>query len=377
MRSSCFLISRFCLLAGCAVLLSACSTTPDRYAFWRDVPPADTAPSETSKPNLADIPASPDVSQARQDMQDLQTKLAADRNAAYTQAQADKNTMNGSVAPLAPISSGDVASDNLPPVGANATAMNMPSAISTTPPTAMGLPTALQMPAALAPAPAMANPNTVNPNAVAGALPTWPVYVPPSVQINTPVRPYAMAQSSPDYVYGRSGVQFRQQMNANGSVPIPASTIPVNNQNVTVDMSALGGSLLGGPRFGGGYGLRRPGMPDGTLSNMPAIYFKHGSTRLSPNDRKKLASFAATAKSTNRPVKLVGHASTRTKAKSVAKAKAINLKVSADRTEHVLQALTKQGVPSQQINATALGDVDARQAPSEAAARRVDVLIGQ
>ena len=380
---------RLCAMAALALSATACSSTPDRYAFWRDDVPASATADETmttSKPNLADIPASPDVNQARKDMQDLQTKLAADRDAANQQAQNDKDIASGKmVQPLAAIKSPAVNDDNLPPVGANT---RMPSALQ---PKQQGMTAdaAPMMDAATQPTispPIPGQPALANPNRSADGTPNWPVYVPPSVQINPPLRPYASLEPAPDYAYGRSAVQYKQRAE-NGSKLIPpagmATAIPQvgNNDNVTVDMSALGGAPMGtGPGLMNGrppFGhntLQEAGI-NGVLSNKPAVYFKHGSTRLSAADRKKLVALATKADA--KPIQVIGHASSRTATTSPKKAKAINMKVSATRAEHVLEALTQTGVPAERITTKAVGDRDANKAPSEAAARRVDVLIGQ
>ena len=222
-----------------------------------------------------------------------------------------------------------------------------------------------------------------NPNRTAEGNPTWPVYMPPSVQINAlgnspvvpnpPLRPYAALQPAPDYAYGRGDVQLRQPMAA---AAVPNGLPAINTDNVTVDFSALGMKPGSNGFNAKGTALQAAGV-NGMLSSGPEIYFNHGSTRLSPNDKKKLAALAASAAARQQPVRLVGHASTRTAAKSAKQAKAVNLKISAERAMNVLDELTKKGVSPEQIHTTAVGDKGAKAAPSEAAARRVDVLIGQ
>ena len=369
MRSVFYVSMRVCAMLMLAMSLTACSTTPDRYAFWRDNAPAADANSTAAKPNLADIPTSPNVDQARQDMKDLQTKLAADRDEATAQAQTDKDVAAGKISqPLAAIHSGAaLKSDTIPPVGTG-TASAITSSNTLADNTGV-------------PANTSAQPAMTNPNRNVDGNPTWPVYMPPSVQINpvvpnnVPLHPYAALQPAPDYAYGRSAVQSRQPTNdvaqsAPGTLPAM-----LNNDNVTVDLSALGLAKSGSAYSGKDANSIRAAGINGVLST-PAIYFKHGSTRLSPNDRKKLANLAASAAATRQPVRLIGHASTRTAAKSAQQAKTINMHISAKRATNVLNELTKKGVPPNQIQTTAVGDKGAQTAPSEAAARRVDVLIG-
>lgn len=377
---------RLTTLCSLAVLTSACSTTPDRYAFWRDDAPTLTSRTTTSqdaKPNLADVPAAPDVTQARADMQDLQKKLAADRDAAYRQAQNDKNLLQNEMTttPLASISDNPVSTEPLPPVGnrpmATVTDMTKPQDLAGIQPA--GAPSPTQ--------PAMTNPNRApsgtaietNTAQLMPPAPAYPVYTPPSVQINPAARPYSAPTPTPDYVYGRSGVQFRQRMDiANGFqggaplTPPSAPSFPVNTNNITVDMSALGG-----PAVGRGAPLGRPFTPLNSPVGAPAVFFNHGSTRLSPQDHKTLSQLAASAKQNGAPVRVIGHASSRAATKSVAQAKAANLKISADRTAKVMQELARKGVKAERIEPAAMGDSGATQAATESAARRVDILIGQ
>ena len=121
MRSLSVFVRRLGTLAVLALSVTACSSTPDRYAFWRDDTPVTDTETPNAEPNLADIPASPNVDQARQDMKDLQTKLTADRDAATQQAQTDKDVAAGKITqPLASINSSpstknDSQSAGLPP----------------------------------------------------------------------------------------------------------------------------------------------------------------------------------------------------------------------------------------------------------------------
>lgn len=408
---------RLTTLCGVALLTTACSSTPDRYAFWRDDAPTSAGVTTNGKPNLADIPAAPDVNQARADMQELQKKLAADRDQAYRQAQIDSGKLNANVnamtttpvTPLASISDNPVSDENLPPVGTKPPTITdmtdnqaKPQQLAAIQPAGSALPNTLAAPPKAVPVvehavqPSMINPNRPAVDAAAGddlvippPAPTYPVFTPPSVQINAPARPYGAPATPQDYVYGRSGVQFRQRMDAMNSgaptltpPPSAAPSLPINNNNITVDMSALGGPSMGAPSrpgLGGPFLMDKRGpAPMGALPDgMPAVFFSHGSTRLNKQDHKTLSQLAATAKQNGAPVRVVGHASSRAVAKSPAQAKAANLKISADRTAKVIQELARKGVKVDRIESAAVGDSNAERAPSEAAARRVDILVGQ
>ncbi|HEY1096383.1 MAG TPA: OmpA family protein [Alphaproteobacteria bacterium] len=354
------------LIASSSIMLAACSSTPDRYAFWRDDAPADASENMSTKPNLGNIPTSPDVSQARQEMQDLQTKLAADRQAAYTQAQIDKGELTE--ASLSGITTSGIkpavtstsllasnaqdskdpliAQTNLPPIshtGIN----NMATAGST--------------------------PSIINPNRTSDNNPL-PVYTGPNVQVNRGVSPIPQQGTIQDYVYGRSSVQYRQRANE-ASNP----TVDLNSDNITVDMSALGGTMGGNkpsrspnrPPFGM---LQEPMAAGFAASGSPTIYFKHGSAHLSSQDKRTLAQIVSAAQD-GRTVKVIGHASKRAETQSVIAAKEANLKISATRASAVMKELAKHGVNPKQIKPVAVGDTDAKMAPSEKAARRVDIIV--
>jgi outer membrane protein OmpA-like peptidoglycan-associated protein len=71
-----------CLLL--TVSVSACSHTPDRYAFWRDDQPASN--NMTTPPNLGDVPASPNVAQAKSEMATIRDRLEIERQNAFRSA---------------------------------------------------------------------------------------------------------------------------------------------------------------------------------------------------------------------------------------------------------------------------------------------------
>jgi outer membrane protein OmpA-like peptidoglycan-associated protein len=73
---------RFCLSVVLAMTLSACESVPEKYAFWRD-DASGRGLSETSEPNLADVPASPNAADAKTELEAIQARLAAERQKAY------------------------------------------------------------------------------------------------------------------------------------------------------------------------------------------------------------------------------------------------------------------------------------------------------
>jgi outer membrane protein OmpA-like peptidoglycan-associated protein len=341
------------LIALSACALTACSSTPDRYAFWRDDASSVT---NSTKPNLANVPTSPNVDQARQDMQDLQNRLAADRQAAYQQAQQDQNgmTTSPSVVTTSPAAAQDpsIQESNLPPI--SHTGINNMAAPGVT----------------AAPASASA-PAIPNPNRSSNLDNIYPVYTSPSVQINRPSNPLPQAGTINQYVYGRSPAQFRQAATAPTLTP-PAGLTAVNSDSITVDLGALGGGNAPSPR--GGALLRGPMAAGFAASGSPTIYFNHGSARLSPSDKRTLSSIASAAQQ-GRAVKVIGHASKRADTSSSVAAKEANLKISATRASVVMKELARKGVNAKQIQPIALGDSEAAFSPSENKARRVDIVV--
>jgi outer membrane protein OmpA-like peptidoglycan-associated protein len=355
------------ILSG--LMLSACSSTPDRYAFWRDGTPSPSNGTESmttssAKPNLGDIPAAPDVTTARQEMENLQTKLAADRQSAYQQAQSDNTPTS-----LAPRGSAVTVSDPaLLPLGADKNETTQPATFNMA---------NIQAASLTAPGSALATPAMINPNRDP-ANPGLPVYMPQSVQVNRPVNPLPQQGEIGTYIYGRSGVQYRQNLGQQALALTPPSTPPAdNNKSITVDMSALGNNM--GENTGGNMprgGFVHPSVSSAFLNNngAPVIYFNHGSSRLSSNDRQTLSAIASKA-AQGHTVKVIGHASKRAATVSTLAAKEANLKISATRAAAVMKELAKNGVNAKQIEPIAVGDGDARQAPNEKAARRVDIIV--
>lgn len=346
------------LILLAAYSLAACSTT-DRYAFWRDDAPM---AAKNTKPNLSDVPAAPNIEQARKDMQDLQTKLAADRQAAYQQAQQDKR--GGMITSSISTPGADQAFAAVQ----NVQESNLPS-ISQTDMDHMTAPGS-----AIGSAPAIDNPNRST-----HLQNIYPVYTAPSVHINPPHHPSPQAGTIEHYVYGRSHLQYGRARHHAPVLTAPAHKAPAALQDVpdsiTVDLSALGGSgdQTSSVTTSGQHALRPP-ISGLAASGSPTIYFNHGSVRLSPTDKRTLGSIAALAQK-GRTVKVIGHASQRAEASSAAAAKAANLQISAKRAAIVMQELARKGVSAQQIQPIAVGDMQATHAPSESKARRVDIVV--
>lgn len=172
---------RFAFLVLCVVSLSACSTTPDRYAFWRNDAPVSTG----HKPNLGDVPAPPATADAKADMDAMKARLQQDRANAYLVAQG--------VVPMDAVETPTVASDDLAPLAQ----------------------------VAAAPAPT---------NDAYGQMP-----------VSSGDVQYNYAPSGETYVYGYSPVQINKQV----MYQQQANELMASNSSVSIDFSALdGGSTV-------------------------------------------------------------------------------------------------------------------------------------
>jgi outer membrane protein OmpA-like peptidoglycan-associated protein len=102
------------------------------------------------------------------------------------------------------------------------------------------------------------------------------------------------------------------------------------------------------------------------------VLFKHNSSSLSSEAKQTIGQVAGSASG---PVKVEGHASTRSVATDPVDRHMVNLKMSMDRALNVSRELMRKGVPAESIETTAFGDT--RPAPGgEAASRRVEIYNG-
>lgn len=106
------------------------------------------------------------------------------------------------------------------------------------------------------------------------------------------------------------------------------------------------------------------------------LYFDHDSVTLDSENARVVASTAQKVK--GGPVKVSGHASKESSITDPVKRKMVNLKISMDRALAVARGLIMGGVPAEQIETAAYGEV--RPSPpvdgkdAESASRRVEIL---
>ncbi len=109
------------------------------------------------------------------------------------------------------------------------------------------------------------------------------------------------------------------------------------------------------------------------------IQFPNGSAKIGARERKILRQVAAQHKRLGGTIRVVGHASSRTRSADMAKHKMINLRISAARADSIAKELVKLGTKAGDINIGAVSDSEPRfheYMPSgEAGNRRAEIFI--
>ncbi len=108
------------------------------------------------------------------------------------------------------------------------------------------------------------------------------------------------------------------------------------------------------------------------------IYFADGSADLTEAEKHSLSLVAQKARQLNADIKVMGHASSRTKPVSVVKHTMINLNISNLRAVNVINVLAADGVPLHKMRYEALSDSSPAEpevnAKAEALNRRVEIF---
>ena len=155
------------------------------------------------------------------------------------------------------------------------------------------------------------------------------------------------------------------------------------SQMATVVVSSTGVEMLDlRPTLGAG----TRGVPTG-VSALPmqgtvrvaTILFENGSSRLRQRDRQILREVSAMHRDRGGQVRVVGHASSRTRNMDPVRHKLVNFQVSAARADAVARELARLGVSRDAIQVAAVGDEEPEYyeiMPSgEAGNRRADVFL--
>ena len=112
------------------------------------------------------------------------------------------------------------------------------------------------------------------------------------------------------------------------------------------------------------------------------IFFSHGSSRLTPGERRYIGGVADNVRQNNSNVTVVGHASTRVDGNvSPDRRNEINYDIAQRRANNVAGVLTDAGVDPGQVTAVSKGDSEANPNPGsrsqEAADRRVEIYTNR
>jgi outer membrane protein OmpA-like peptidoglycan-associated protein len=109
------------------------------------------------------------------------------------------------------------------------------------------------------------------------------------------------------------------------------------------------------------------------------IQFLNGSAKIGARERRILRQVAAQHKQTGGTIRVVGHASSRTRSTDMARHKLINLRVSAARADSIAKELVKFGTKASDITIGAVSDSEPKYheyMPSgEAGNRRAEIYI--
>ena len=103
--------------------------------------------------------------------------------------------------------------------------------------------------------------------------------------------------------------------------------------------------------------LSRLGFNGSAVSYRAAsLRFKTGSARIAKGDRKKLREVAALQRKHNATLRIIGHASSRTRDLDPVTHQIVNFRISVDRAHAVARALLRLGVPPGKLNIGAKSD---------------------
>lgn len=89
---------------------------------------------------------------------------------------------------------------------------------------------------------------------------------------------------------------------------------------------------------------------------LETFYFSNGSSFLDQDYQSRIKEIVRIAKQNNAKIRILGHASSRTRNTDIATHKLTNFKVSQERAEAVAKALRKAGLPANKITTEALSD---------------------
>ncbi|WP_169544908.1 OmpA family protein [Sneathiella aquimaris] len=367
-------------VATSMLVLAGCST-PDwvNPGTWFDggdgdaKRPEQIAQPESEYPKLGDVPDEAGKTVSVQEARDIEEGLKADReNAQYTDEQLRADTSQQPVprppAPVAPVAPAAPAS------GPAATAAPSPS-VNATP-----IPQPGQVPVSSAPG----QPGVK--------------LMPNGAPVTTQNQAYAqIAPGTGTTVISGAGVNnvFQRQLAASAAT---TTTLPANTQFQSYPVQPIGNSAVAvspivrdtyntpvalgyGNAVNGNHGVAVAGRTGSAAGVKPdaVIYFETGSSRIGAGDRSKLAQIASLQKQTGAMLRVVGHASGRTRELPLERHLMVNLRMSQERSSAVVTSLINLGVDSSKIIVESVSDqapVTRETMPStEAQNRRTEIFL--
>ncbi|MBT5267291.1 MAG: OmpA family protein [Rhodospirillaceae bacterium] len=225
--------------------------------------------------------------------------------------------------------------------------------------------------------------------AVPPTAPPAPIATPPAAA-PTPIA-VAAPSMAPTPVAAATGVTVPQMAADTGRIVLtpPAGMTPsdqsvVSNLSVLNDNSSLFGTSSAGAQMGDGQGGAVPGAAGfvpvpGSSYQVAAVRFAHGSARLSAKDRRALSRVVQVARESGGRVRVIGHASSRTRDMDPVQHQIVNFNMSVVRANQVAAVLTKLGVSPESLFVDAVGDTQPMVAEVmprfEAENRRTEIFI--
>ncbi len=363
-RAPLFRRIRLVPLIGALLLLAGCGSLPDVADFvnpmtwFEDDEAPQAAKSEKDFPKLTSVPERPAAPSLESQQKKIQQGLIADRrNARYTDGQirreADRRVAAG------------------PSLGRTLVTPPAPQlATATTPPPPAMRPSVPPPPSPVArtavPPPPM-RPSVPPPPPVARTAVPPPVArtaVPPPPVARIAVSPPVMRPSVPPPPVARTAVPppppLRRYADRRAAPPVALPPVPALRPAPTPQTAlALG--------------------PPGQRVKIGTIYFADNSKALRRDDWNILRQVAEVQRNTGRIIRVVGHASGRTRTFDATRRARINYKVSLDRAKAIAAALAGMGVPEEMVQIEGAGDTAPiyaeYTAAGEAANRRAELFI--
>ena len=134
---------------------------------------------------------------------------------------------------------------------------------------------------------------------------------------------------------------------------VPSSTQPQLQISPPVVNSLVSSNFGGSP-------LRFDSSFMGPETGVNTVNFRHGSARLSSSDRRFVSDLALRALQSNAFLRVVGHASMRTREMDPIKHTMVNFDISLRRANIVAVALIDAGFPPERLIVDAVGDTQPR-----------------